>query len=560
MLTLGALAGVAVVLAVGALGLRAAQGDTVLAGVSVDAEPVAGLTRAELEEAVQQQADDRTDAEVTVLADQERARGTRGDAGEVVLVEQAVEQAWTIGRRGPLQGTLDHLRARTGTEVDVQLDSEVDDATLAAWASDVADSLSEEPTAGGLTLIAAEATVEVTDPEPGLRVEPEDVTAAFRPELGHTEGAVEVRVEKTTVEPDITQADLDAVLPAAEASLAAAVTLANPVDAEDLVLEPDDLAEVLEIRTAADAAQGERLRLTTDAERLADHLGADGVAALETAPSDASWSVDGLELEVVEGRPGFAVDLEAAADRALELAGTPPDDGDRGDQLPGDTTDPEVTTEDLDVREEVGAFSTPLNPGEPRNHNILLAAELLAGAVIEPGETFSLDDHLGPRSSERGFQDNGFIDADGELISVVGGGVSQLGTTFMNAAWFAGVRLLEFQPHSLYFERYPMGREATLAYGTIDVVVENDSPSTIVVGAGGTEEEVTVRFFSTPWAEVDTWTGTPYAEVEGEVRDGFTIDFGRTITTPDGERSEDYTHTYRPEDEPEDEPDADDDG
>jgi len=95
-----------------------------------------------------------------------------------------------------------------------------------------------------------------------------------------------------------------------------------------------------------------------------------------------------------------------------------------------------------------------------------------------------------------------------------------------------------------------MGREATMSYGTIDVVIENDSPSTDAVAAGGTEQEVTVRFFSTSWAEVDTWTGDPYDEVEGEVRDGFTVDFGRTITTPDGERSEDYTHTYRPEDEP----------
>ena len=494
LLTLGTLAGVAVVLVLAALGLRAAQGDAVLAGVSVDGEPVASLTRTELEAIVQQQADERTDGTVAVVADQERVESTRGDAGEIVHAEQAVEQAWMVGRRGLVQGTLDHLRARTGTEVDVQLDSEVDDEALDAWANDAADRLSEEPSDGELTLVAEDATVEVSSPEAGHRVAPTDVADTVRPELGGPAGAVEVQVGTETVEPAVTQADLDAVLPAAEAALAASVTLVNPTDAQDLVLEPGDLAEVLEVHTDTDADEGERLRLTTDAERLEDHLGAEGVEALE---------------------------IEA-----------------------------QLTTEDLDVREEVGAFSTPLNPGEPRNHNILLAAELLAGAVIEPGETFSLNDHVGPRSSERGFQENGFIDEGGELVSVVGGGVSQLGTTFMNAAWFSGVRLLEFQPHSLYFERYPMGREATLSYGTIDVVIENDSPSTDAVAAGGTEQEVTVRFFSTSWAEVDTWTGDPYDEVEGEVRDGFTVDFGRTITTPDGARSEDYTHTYRPEDEP----------
>ena len=509
---LAVLAGLAVVLVLAALGLRAAQGDAVLSGVSVDGEPVAGLTRAELAATIQQQADDRTGATVTVVADEERVERTRGDAGELVHVERAVAQAWAFGRRGWVQGTLDQLRARTGTEVDVDLDREVDDAVLDAWSRDVAAALSQEPSDGELTLVAADATVEVTGPEAGQRVEPDDVANAVGPELDGAAGALEVQVEPEAVDPDVTAADLDAVLPVAEAAVAASVTLTNPTDAEDLVLEPEDLAEVLVVRADPDADEGERLRLATDAERLEGHLGADGVEVLEIEPTEASWSVDGLDLEVVDSQPGFAVDLDATAELVLELAATPPDDGEREDELPGGTVEADVTTDGLDVREEVGAFTTPLTPGEPRNHNILLAAELLAGAVIEPGETFSLNDHVGPRSSERGFQENGYIDEGGELVSVVGGGVSQLGTSFMNAAWFTGVRLLEFQPHSLYFERYPMGREATLSYGTIDVVIENDSPSTIAVGAGGTEEEVTIRFFSTPWAEVDSWTGAPYDE------------------------------------------------
>lgn len=93
LLTLGTLAGVAVVLVLAALGLRAAEGDAVLAGVSVDGEPVAGLTRTEIEATVQQQADERTDGTVTVVADEERLERTRGDADDIVHAEQAVEQA-----------------------------------------------------------------------------------------------------------------------------------------------------------------------------------------------------------------------------------------------------------------------------------------------------------------------------------------------------------------------------------------------------------------------------------------------------------------------------------
>ena len=43
--------------------------------------------------------------------------------------------------------------------------------------------------------------------------------------------------------------------------------------------------------------------------------------------------------------------------------------------------------------------------------------------------------------------------------------------------------------------------------------------------------------------------GDRYDEEQGEARDGFSIDFSRTITEPDGTtREEQYTHTYQPAD------------
>jgi hypothetical protein len=60
---------------------------------------------------------------------------------------------------------------------------------------------------------------------------------------------------------------------------------------------------------------------------------------------------------------------------------------------------------------------------------------------------------------------------------------------------------------------------------------------------------VTISFWSTEWAEVDTFTGDRTNVRSGRVRDGFDISFGRTITTPDGEtRTENYSHSYVPED------------
>jgi putative cell wall-binding protein len=192
---------------------------------------------------------------------------------------------------------------------------------------------------------------------------------------------------------------------------------------------------------------------------------------------------------------------------------------------------------------ELHSFSTPLTPGQPRNHNIHLAADYIDGAVIAPGSTFSLNAAIGPRTSARGFIENGFID-EGEIVSVVGGGVSQLATTFVNAAWFAGVQIDAFRQHTIYFERYPMCREATLAWNQLDVVITNDTPQPLTVATAYTDSRVTVSLLGFPWGEASTWTGDPYA-VEG-LGGAFSVDCGRTITYPDGTSSSfSYTWRYR---------------
>ena len=187
----------------------------------------------------------------------------------------------------------------------------------------------------------------------------------------------------------------------------------------------------------------------------------------------------------------------------------------------------------------VASFTTPLAPGEPRNHNIQLAADLIDGDVIEPGDTYSLDQAIGQRTAARGFQENGFIDDGGDVISVV----SQVATTFLNAAWFAGIDLVEHQPHSQYFERYPAGREATISWQQIDVVVRNDTPFPLEVATRHTGNEVEVTLVGTPWFDVtETWDDAPAAASDG---DAFNVTYGRTVVAPDGASTQDeFSWTY----------------
>ena len=280
-----------------------------------------------------------------------------------------------------------------------------------------------------------------------------------------------------------------------------------------------------------------------------------GVALPPELPEDiAVWDVDRLDtpdLEVVtevvnsvtfEGRNTFFVGAEQLQPFAVERLVDPQRiviDVFRGFPTP----EPPEIQPPLPERQVVASFTTDfIAPGQPRNHNIQLAADYIDGDVIGPGETYSLNQGIGPRTSARGFGPNGFIDDDGEVISVVGGGVSQMGTTFLNAAWFAGIQLDEFRPHSIYFPRYPMCREATLIWDVLDVRVTNDSPYAITIDTEHDATSVTVNLVSRPWAEVDSWIGQPF-DVEGP-GGAFSVRCGRTVTYPDTTTSSD-DHSWR---------------
>jgi putative cell wall-binding protein len=269
-----------------------------------------------------------------------------------------------------------------------------------------------------------------------------------------------------------------------------------------------------------------------DALAASAHGAALGAPVLLTATPDvlssatSRWFEDACpEVDAVRAIGGVGAVSDAALRAAVDAAGA----------CTGDPGDPEI----------VGAFTTPLPQGQPdRNHNIHLALDTIDGDVIRSGAGYSLDTAIGPRSAERGYRvvENGCIGSDGQPVDCRGGGISQVATTFVNAAWESGVHLEEFRPHTTYFERYPMCREATIVEGQLDVVVVNDTPYDLVVASDYTDEQVTVSFVSRPWFEVESWTGEPY-DVEGP-GGAFSVDCGRMVTGPDG-GSEQESYTWR---------------
>ena len=255
---------------------------------------------------------------------------------------------------------------------------------------------------------------------------------------------------------------------------------------------------------------------------------------------DASYSASSRGVATDPGAPGRAVDTQTAV-RALTdavQAGSTSVKLQVTEVAPGDDTPKLAGVDQL-----IGTFTTYHACCAPRVTNIHRIAELVDGTVIAPGAKFSLNDTAGERTAARGFVAAPAI-VDGELEDQLGGGVSQFSTTLFNAAWFAGVDIVEHQPHSLYITRYPPGREATLDWRSIDQVIRNDTAAPIVIRVRTTDTSITIGLYGhTGERKVTSVTGPR----QGQGTDGgFRVAVTRTIRDSDAEAGTDtISWTYR---------------
>jgi len=138
-------------------------------------------------------------------------------------------------------------------------------------------------------------------------------------------------------------------------------------------------------------------------------------------------------------------------------------------------------------------------------HNIHIAADTLNNTVVGPGQTFSLNDKLGPRTPDKGYVKAPIILEDG-FGEDYGGGISQLTTTLYNAVFFGGYVDVDHSPHHYYISRYPMGREATIVFPYVDLKFRNDTKHGVLIRANYGDTSITVTFYGNTDGRVATET------------------------------------------------------
>ena len=482
--------GVGVGLLLAAAGVLAlSQRDELPANTFVGGADVSGMTRTEAAAAIGATFREQRLRPVVLHLDASRTTVTVTGAllGARPRIDQALDQAEATGLGSRLTRRLGLGEVRI---VPLRYDFEPDQ--LQRLESELEARVATEPREARLTVAARGAHVRPSVPGQSL-----DLEGLLR-RLRSLPPTVSVPVE--VVQPSLTTAEareaghqIDALL-AAPRGVAIGATSARLTPAflrRALVIEPNDGEFVVSL----------------DQQAVLRRLRPVFRDRLRTA-RDAAFRVEGRHVTIIRSAPGRELDVRAIT-RSLLAS---PDS--RVHRARFRSVAPSLTTQEargLGIRELVSEFTTYYPCCASRVTNIQRAAQLLDGTVVRPGGRFSLNEALGERTTERGFVSAPQIMA-GRLEDAIGGGVSQVATTFYNAAFFAGLRLDAHQAHQFYISRYPMGREATVSWGGPELIFTNDWKAGLLIKVSAWSTGISVRFYSSKLGRrIETVTEEPYS-------------------------------------------------
>jgi vancomycin resistance protein YoaR len=311
----------------------------------------------------------------------------------------------------------------------------------------------------------------------------------------------------TTSQPAVTTAAAQA------AATQAAVYLSTPLRLRyrqrEIDLSPAQMATMLSVTSGSDADSSPLTFDNPRGRRVLLSL----FSFVETPAVNASVVVKGSKVFIKPSSEGFGLDMPRLLSDMDYTAAQP---GLRQVVVPLTTLDPTVTTDQLTALglDGLGSQFTTYyaQDNKPRSQNIAQAAKLADGTVIKAGAVFSLNDTLGPRTLNRGFDYAPVID-DGVLRPGVGGGLCQFATTLFNAAFFAGLPIVERHPHDFFIDHYPIGRDAQVAYGSQDLKFRNDTGHALLLRCWAGNGQVTVVLVGATGRTV-TYTTSPFTDLK----------------------------------------------
>lgn len=201
-------------------------------------------------------------------------------------------------------------------------------------------------------------------------------------------------------------------------------------------------------------------------------------------PQDAYVSKDPFEIHThVEG-----IDFDISIDEVKKLLQEEKEQY----KIPLKNIKPSITNDNLGDEafpDELSSFSTNFSTADTnRTTNIKISVNKINGIVLMPGEEFSFNKILGPRTPQAGYK-LGAAYIGGKVVSDYGGGVCQTSSTLYNAVILSNLEVTSRANHYFAPNYVPVGRDATVYWSSLDFNFKNNRNYPIKIKAvvnGGT--------------------------------------------------------------------------
>ncbi|WP_238412627.1 VanW family protein [Saccharothrix deserti] len=524
------------------------SGGDVPRGVTVAGVDVGGMSHTDAEQKLRDEIGPRLAAPVKARA---------GDVETEIDPKAAgLELDWTatLDRAGsqPLSPITRVTSFFTSREVGFATRS--DEGKLAAALEGLRATTDHDPAEGAIRFEGA--TPIAVDPKQGQKL---DLAGASEKMLADWAdgGTVELPVATTPVKTtkEGVQKALDEV-----AKPATSAPLIIQGEGKDATLTPEQLATVLVFEPADDGS----LTAKVDNGKVVEHAGPQ-LKDTEKEGKDAQIVFEGGRPVVKESVDGLGIDWDKSLVTTLDVLKRADN---RAIKAEYKHTPAKVTTEQankMGIKEIIGEFSTG-GFVAASGTNIRVVAEKVNGAIVKPGETFSLNGHTGPRGTAQGYVEAGIIE-NGVPGKAVGGGISQFATTLYNAAYHAGMKDAGHKEHSYWISRYPKGREATVfmdgaGNSLIDIKFTNPDETGVAIQTIWTPSSIRIVLWGTKNYDVTGSTSADFNQTQPQERKvnkpdcqpsngapGFSVTDTRTITDrrTGQSRSESRTVRYDPQ-------------
>jgi vancomycin resistance protein YoaR len=464
-------------------------GDKLPKNAEISGVPVGGLSREAAIDTLTRELAPRAAEPIEVSVNGKTSEVSPSEAGLTVDYAASVDAAGG-GRSFDPRKIFRVLTGGSSTSAAVLVDEDKLDAAVQTLASEV-----DQPPRDA-ALAYAGTKVKQTAAQPGVTLEQQAAATAIEDSFLLATAPVELPAE--VVEADVIDAEADQVR-----ANVAEPAVAAPIKVKAGAAGTFTITPVMIAKSISFPAENSTLVAKLDGTKLRRNAESAVKTVELVRPKDAT-------VRLVNGRPQVVAAVngtQLAADdlkKSVEPALTETGSG-RTVKVELSGAKAKFSTADarkLRIKEVTGEFTTYYPYATYRNVNIGRAAQLINNTLLKPGETFSLNRIVGERTAANGFVE-GYVIKSGKFKKELGGGVSQSATTTFNAMFFAGLKDIQHRPHTLYINRYPAGREATVAWPTLDLRFQNDTKYGVLVqayrvnGSPGRKGSITVRMWST---------------------------------------------------------------